>query len=627
MVTLVGLGLSVVYWISPLRFASAQPTSIRKPDVVLVTLDTTRADRIGAYGYTQANTPVLDEMAAQGRRYAVAYSPIPYTIPAHAAIFTGRSPRTLGLHTNGRGIAESEATLAEQFHAAGYATVASVGAVVTARMWGFDQGFDAYFDDMSQSELAPYQRPGDQVVDDILSWLDHRTRQPVFAWVHLFDPHSPHGMGYDDEIHVVDQQVGRLRDAFSLRPTLFVVVGDHGEGLGDHGESEHGRFVYDSTQRVPYLMVGPNIRPDVVQQPVSLIDVAPTLLQQVELAPLPRAEGQIVPGGEPTAPIYLESWGLFHRYGLAPHRAIVAWPYKLVAVPKPELYHLLDDPKEQVNLAAQQPDRVAKLTRLVGPLVVPQSYQPDDETAEMLAMLGYTDQPASTVISLEDAKDHTELIEGIERADAKTAAGNWPAAIRQLAKLNAVYPTSAQVTVRLARLEALNGHTELALERLLPLAKKNPDDEFIVLGLVDVLVAAGKPAQAGKRLAALARTKPHLPGLHARAIRLLSLQPATVESAISLGLHRLYQTPGDAEIAGLVGVLMARQGETTRAVPYLEQATSAIPPVPEVHFFLARAADEAGNRKRCIELLKRELAAFPDNRAAAMALHEMQSSP
>lgn len=190
--------------------------------------------------------------------------PPPLTIPAHSALFTGRSPATLGLRSNGGGLADEAVTLAERFQDAGYATAATVGAYVTTSTWGFDQGFDIYFEDLGG---AP-QRPADQVVDDGLRWLDRHQAEPRFLWVHLFDAHglhvAPEGSSrdaYDAEIAFMDTQIGRLVAACADRPTLFVVVADHGEGLGDHGEQEHGLYVYDATQHIPYIVTGPGIVP------------------------------------------------------------------------------------------------------------------------------------------------------------------------------------------------------------------------------------------------------------------------------------------------------------------------------------------------------------------------------
>ncbi len=322
--------------------------------MLLITLDTTRADRLGAYGYAGAHTENLDALAARGQRFDHAYSPLPLTIPAHGSLMTGRYPAEHGVRANGDAWLEpEERMLAEVFREAGYATAASVGAFVTTREWGFGQGFQQYFEEMPHgSDFWHAERGAAAVVDDLIAWKRGREDdRPVFAWAHLYDPHLPHvagepwiseveGRSYDAELAYMDDQIGRLLEAFDPDNTLVVAVGDHGEGLGEHGEVTHGLFVYSSTMRVPWIAAGPGIPTEVVSQPVSLVDLAPTVLARAGLPPLATASGGVVPGE--SRPVYLESWQLEQRFGVAPHVAVIDDGYKLIDLPKPELYALSD---------------------------------------------------------------------------------------------------------------------------------------------------------------------------------------------------------------------------------------------------------------------------------------------
>lgn len=591
-----------------------------QPDVVLVTLDTCRADRLGVYGYEDAATPALDALAARGRRYARAYSPVPLTIPAHSALFTGRGPASLGIATNGGGLPLDEATLAEEMRAAGYATVASVGAWVTSRIWGFGQGFDAYF----ETDEGQPARPGDQVVDDILAWRASAPADaPHFAWVHLYDAHEPYpadargGDPYDAGVRALDAQVGRLVEHFSDRPTVFVVVGDHGEGLGEHGERFHGLYVYESTQRVPWLIAGPGIDESVVDEPVSLIDVAPTLLDLLGLPSLDRAEGRVAPGTL-AQPVQLEARMLELRFGLAPHRGVVDGDYKLIDVPEPELYDLSSDPSEENDLAQSHPDLVARLRALLpepgGPLR-------DTSIEPMLAALGYQHvEPVEAEGPLEDAKHHQPLVTAVERADALAESGDVDGALSLLGEIRTEHPDVRELIVREGQLLAASGRHHEAVARLQEAAERDPESAIVARELAAVLEAAGQPEEAAEALEELARAHPHLPGVYERAMSAWMQTPSGSPRALRLGLERLEASPEDLRVAGLVGVILARSGDLVGSRDYLIRGARAQPPARDVLLVLARFADMAGDQKRARELIEAEVAAYPDNAAALLAL-------
>jgi arylsulfatase A-like enzyme len=278
---------------------------VDKPNLVLVTLDTTRADHLGAYGYAAARTPNLDALAARGVLFSEAVSTAPLTLPAHSSIMTGMYPAYHGVRINGNAaLGRSQQTLAEVLSARGYATGGFVGAFVLDGRWGLNQGFARYDDrfDLEKHkhlDLGAVQRPGNEVVDAALGWLEDHKDDPFFAWVHLYDPHTPYeppepflsdyraqGLAglYDGEIAFADQQMGRLSSWLKAsgleQKTVVVAVGDHGEGLGSHGEGTHGYFVYDYALHVPLIIATPfrelsGVR---VTAPVSIVDIFPTVL-------------------------------------------------------------------------------------------------------------------------------------------------------------------------------------------------------------------------------------------------------------------------------------------------------------------------------------------------------------
>ena len=363
--------------------------SPRRLNVLLITLDTTRADRLGCYGYSAAKTPVLDRLAQQGVLFERAYAPVPLTLPSHASMLTGLYPPEHGLRNNGQGALPSGLpTLATELQAAGYETGAFVAAFVLDHKFGLQRGFETYNDDLSTADPSldghHQYRDGGLVINAALRWLRPRSSKPFFCWVHLFDPHYPYlthedrfgtqfqDRPYDAELAYVDDEIGRLiaalRKSGALEHTIIVVVGDHGESLGEHGELSHAMTVYDATLRVPLLVVSPReSQPGHrVAEPVSLVDLTPTVLDLLGKRPLPQASGRSLRAavrGEPltTLPCYAETDEPYHAGHWSPLRALITQQWKYIRSPKAELYDLLADPQELLNLATKSPDQLQKL--------------------------------------------------------------------------------------------------------------------------------------------------------------------------------------------------------------------------------------------------------------------------
>lgn len=456
---------------APAVAAVAPVAPATPPDVILVTLDTTRADRIGAYGYPGAKTETIDELARNGIRFDHCSSPLPLTIPAHATLMTGLLPFHTHVRANGDNVlADSFTTLAERYKAAGYVTAASVAAFVTTRQWGFAQGFDAYFDQLPEQGADDHnywhtERPGNEVVDDAVNWLGVApTDKPRFLWVHLYDPHQPYKPAgdyatsfathpYDGEIAFVDDQIQRIVDATKGRPVLWALIGDHGESLGQHGEDTHGLYAYDATSRVPFILSGAGVVAGVASDPVSAADLAPTLLRASGLAVPPDLDGAAQPGAAVVP--YLESYQLSERFRLAPHRAVVSQTLKLIATPRPELYDLAIDPDERVNLADTRSDDVARLMGLLGDKNADppgdDAAKLDADTVQQLASLGYVSGGAGAgadALTLPDPKDYIDVIRLAGKLD-RTAAKEGPeAALKLLGEALAQKPDAWELRMR-----------------------------------------------------------------------------------------------------------------------------------------------------------------------------------
>ena len=430
------------------RLGGARPSGSGL-NLLLVTLDTTRADRLGCYGHRAARTPRLDRLAAEGVRFETALADAPITLPSHASIFTGLHPFEHGVRNNGNfSLPDRFPTLATVLRERGYRTAAFVSSFILDRRYGLARGFEVYDDRMSEegrAESAPEaERRGDLTAGALGRWLAARAagpnEPPFFAWLHLYDPHEPYrppspfreqfaADPYDGEIAFADATVGTVLDALDARGllarTLVAVVADHGESLGEHGEETHSMFLYESTLRVPLILWRPGVLPSgrVVRAPVRTVDLAPTLLDVLGApalgAPHARSLRAVVDGGAGGAPVaaYAETYVPRLYMGGAALRMLRDDRYKLIAAPRPELYDLAADPGETRNRFAEEPRIAGALQRgleelLSGAGDAMSVVAVDSEAAEKLNALGYVGAGAEAP-SLDRAgegKDPKDLI-------------------------------------------------------------------------------------------------------------------------------------------------------------------------------------------------------------------------
>ena len=510
----------------------APGTTRAAPDVLLVTIDTLRADRLGCYGYGLARTPNLDALARRGARFAVAVAHAPLTAPSHASILTGVTPLGHGVRDNGAYVLPlSVRTLAEDFRQAGYGTAAFVSGFPLKRRFGFDRGFDAYDDHLPRGKdarrTAYVERTADRTTDAAIAWLDAGgrggdARKPLFTWVHYFDPHAPYEASaeamagaaspYDGEVAFVDAQLGRLLQQLESRrpqvPLVVLVTADHGESLGEHGEDTHGIFLYDATVRVPLIVAGPDVREGVVSQTVARgIDVTPTLLDYAGL-PLRTTMGRSLrraAAGERLAdePAYSESLHPQLQYGWAPLFAWRTAKHKLIEAPRPELYDLEADAGERKDAAARDPARLEamrrELQRVVAAATTPSAGTAvDAETQERLAALGYVGGAggAPAVMTGKDPKDGIGLVTRLGRNGMTVARTEPEKAIRELTALLAEDPGMLVALRTRAVAYAAAGRHADAVRDLRELEKKGAlsAEDAVVLG--DNLRLAGQAKEA-----------------------------------------------------------------------------------------------------------------------------------
>ena len=509
-------------------------------NVLLVTIDTLRADHVGCYGYARAATPTLDALAAGGARFRTAIAHVPLTGPSHASILTGRTPLGHGMRDNGGFVLPpSVPTAAETFQQAGYRTAAFVSGFPLSSRFGHDRGFGTYDDHLARGNdprrPAYVERSADRTTDAAMAWLDASkgSKAPFFLWVHYYDPHAPYeppaafaasaASPYDGEIAFVDSQIARLLhrvgEGRSTLPTLVLVTADHGESLGEHGEDTHGIFIYDSTLRVPWIVAGVGVPEGRVVDTIARgIDVAPTLLDYAGLG-LPGMEGRslrpAIDGKTlADAPAYAESMHPQLQYGWAPLHAWRTKHFKLIEAPRPELYDLEADGGETRDRSKEDPLRLDAMRgrlREVMATTTPVAVQAiDAETAERLGALGYLGAGGGKAAppTGKDPKDGIGLATRLGRNGMTVARTEPDKAIRELTRLLAEdQGMLVALRTRAVAYETL-GQYEGAIQDLRALEKQGAltAEDSVVLG--DNLRMAGRLREAMEVLQGTAGKNP-----------------------------------------------------------------------------------------------------------------------
>jgi len=482
-------------WISAAacgRDAQAPPAaavSARRPSILLVTLDTTRADAIGPDAVS-VTTPAFNTLAARGARFRQAYATVPETLPSHVSMMTGLYPAGHGVHENGRSLHASHPVLAEQLKRAGYATSAFVSSFTLARRFGLARGFDVYDDALPRAKA---ERTALETTEAALAYLANAGEAPLFLWVHYFDPHHPYtppdpfrsqyGKNpYLGEIAAMDQQLGRLLGAFEAHgggPKAVVVVADHGEGLGEHGELLHGNLLYQSTMHVPLAIAGPGVASSVSEVPVSTRRVYHTILDWAGLG----SEGSLrqpqseVPLGEAMKP--------FLNYGWQPQVMAVEGSRKAILAGRAEIYDVVADPAEARDLA-QEPAANAAVPSALRDYPVPSpaaARTPDtlDPAARReLASLGYVSAGAAPVVRKGAPRpaDMVRLFELLDRASGLFVAERYAEVVPLLERILKEDPANLDTTLRLATAYSSLGRESRAVDtfrRAVELAPDSPD--------------------------------------------------------------------------------------------------------------------------------------------------------
>lgn len=619
-------------------------TSNSKPNLIIITIDTLRADHLGVYGDKEIQTPWIDQFARGAARFTHAFTPVPITLPAHTAIFTGSYPMATGMHDfSGNKLSPKIPTLATILGENGYQTAAFIGSAVLDGRFGLNQGFRTYYDHfdfsrLDETNLDLTERRGDLVMDEALKWLARRpadSSQPFFLWVHLYDPHFPYTPPepyatryrshlYDGEIAFADAQVGRLltylKEQHLDANAIMVLAGDHGEGLGEHGEKTHGFFLYNSTLHVPLVIKVPAGAPRVVEDEVSLVDIMPTVLQALKV-PAPATvqgrsllslvmgrSGQPSPSAAGGSTLYAETYLPLLHFRWSQLRSFQSRGLKYIDAPRPELYDTRADPKELKNLDASRQslahemhDNLFGLLRRFTPAsgnTVAEKELTDPALLDRLRSLGYVAISAGTFTdtsgkALPDPKDRVQVYELFSEAMADGQHGRYQESLRKLREAEKTEPASMPIRY----LKALDDYRLKDFRAAL--------DEFKAALELDPKFALATYYQGLTQV-----ELGDLDGASASFEHALELDPTNFSAAYNLGAvevkrnriddalrhfqHATEINPNYAQAYEALGELDLYLKHNDDAIRALERAVELAPDFAKAHYNLARAYQAAG---------------------------------
>jgi arylsulfatase A-like enzyme/Tfp pilus assembly protein PilF len=628
-------------------WAAANPA----PNVVVITIDTLRADHLGCYGYKEIQTPNLDALAAAGTRFTRAYTPVPVTLPSHSVIFTGTYPMLSGMHDfSGNQLSPSQPTLASILKEQGYSTGAVIGSAVLDARFGLNHGFDFYYDHfdfnrLQESNLDEMERPGNVVADVALNWLGENYQKKFFLWMHLYDPHYPYNPPapyseeykvhpYDGEIAFADAQVGRLirflKDKGLYQNTLIVLSGDHGESLGEHGEKTHGFFIYNATLHVPLIFHVPaGSSASAVAQIVSTTDILPTVLQILKVDIPPQVQGRsLLPLMGTATPgearsLYAETFLPRLHFNWSELRGVETENYHFIDAPRPELYDLTKDPGEIRNLVAEKKavgeEMRSKLAALIRQYSAGQELAEktglDPALMERLKSLGYAGfsggtSPTISNRDLPDPKDRIQAYELISEAISQSQHGEYEPSTEKLNLALKIEPDSVAVHYLLGLNYYRMRDYAKSVDHLRRVMQLSPDYALAVFHLGLALARSG---QGDDAIAAFKRT--------------LELDATNFTAAYDLGQSYLQKNMTNEAAAAFrqsvaiadayapghraLGELLLAQGQVDDALVELRKAAELTPQDAGAHAALARALTAKGLTAEAQEEMQKAQAVRP----------------
>ena len=660
----------------PCGVNAATPPRPAASNVILITIDTVRADHLGCYGATNVQTPTLDALAHDGILFERAISQVPLTWPSHAAILTGTYPFQNGVQDfTGQPLDERFLSVAQVFKQQGYATGAVVSAFVLDRSWGLARGFDFYDDAFSgeafqQKDIGLVDRKAGESVTRALRWLNRdwlqkASRRPFFFWLHLYDPHSPYdppepfrtryrGHLYDGEIAYADHELSRLitwlKQNRLYDRSLIVLLSDHGESLGDHGEKEHGFFVYNSTIHIPLIVkppAGSGFPLGRVAKPVETVAVAPTLVRLAGIKSGAEKQFQsaslLGSGVESEDAAYSESFYSFSSFGWSPLHGLQTSRYHYIEAPTPELYDVVADPQEKNNLAPQQTATLAVLEDKLQKLLRQNPYHPAEngnsglssDALEKLRALGYVAyrspvSPEALSAGLPDPKSKLWEFNAILEAGDAFRAGDFPAGESLLTGVEKTDPQMFAVPFMRGEAAARQQKWEEASAAFQKCLQLNPSFDQAMTGLAHALFSQGNAEGARTWVEKALKYNPQnyrawyelgflqLKTNKAAAVaayeRSVGIQPNFALGRRELGILQVQQEDyeeaakhlsravelglSDAKLFNFLGIAYSRTNRQGKAIRTFRKALQIDPQLAEAHLNLGYAYEQVHEPRR-----------------------------
>jgi arylsulfatase A-like enzyme/Flp pilus assembly protein TadD len=637
------------------------PGSLAGANVLLITLDTTRADHLPAYGYEGVRTPGLDAVASGAVVFDDAIAHAPLTLPSHTSILTGLLPIAHGVRDNEGYVLDGKAaTLATVLHDRGYATGAFVSAFVLDSQWGLARGFDTYFDDFNQLQEVnrdQVQRRAEVTEAQAEHWLGSVSGKPFFCWVHFYDPHDPYDPPepfatsytnrYDGEIAYMDQAVGKLWAKLGAMnvadKTLVIVTGDHGEGLGEHGESTHAMFLYRTTLRVPLLIRIPNGAAQRVAGIARHIDLVPTILDLLGVAGPPSLQGQsllpMIAGRErEDRTAYSESIYAQRHFGWAMMTALTGKAYDLIQSPKPELFDHRDDPGQTKNLAASKSataaalkDQLDELVTRLGRADLPAAAPMDPDTEARLRALGYvgsTATPTAQSMTI-DPKDKRAVIDAVAAGLSALTRHDFGGALQAVVPVTQSDPGILEAHYIAGTAYAYAQMYDQALDQLFKAVALRPDHTMSLAMIGYVYEGKRNLREAASWYL---KSLEHDPGHAFTMLKLAGVYRGLGDTAKADEYFARAYAPVDATLAGTTDpkqrsrLLAARAemnfnaGRLPEAGVDLQAAIALTPHEPRLHFNLAQIDEQRGDVVSAMRNYQEEMRVSPANADAPMNL-------
>lgn len=631
-------------------------SGVEKPNVILITLDTTRADHLACYGYRNVKTPNLNALAGRGVLFEQAATSSPLTLPAHCSILTGMYPTYHGVRVNGNtALNDEQTTIAEVLSTQGYECGAFIGAFVLDGRWGLKQGFQHYDDQFDLKkykhlDLGAIQRPGNQVIDAALTWLEGQKNKPFFAWIHLYDPHTPYeppepyrseyspsgliGL-YDGEIAFMDEQIGRcvawLEKNSLDKNTVLIIIGDHGEGLGSHGEGTHGYYIYDYAVHVPFIVVTPfeELRGIRVSSQVRAVDVFPTLLELAKTEPTAKTQGRSLlrlmfrPQKKEEGNAYAESMAPNLQFGWSSLHSLRTPRHKYIDAPKAELYDLAQDADEQTNLFQQSPGIARKMKDELDRLMTetsrgaptPQAANLDKETMERLSALGYIGAPVAEKKSagrgpLADPKDKLPVFQAVTAAGEMILEYKYAEAAAMLEPALREEPMIPQALLILSTCYIELGRKEEAKAKLELVLKEDPESIHALISMANILLEERK----NEDVIALCKRTLSLDERNTQAYMLIGdiyLGELKYSEALPYLEKAVEIQPKITRSRLTLGACLVGLKQYDRAEAELKQVIQESPKFPLAHFNLGLLYEEQGKLEEARAAYAQEVVNYP----------------